>query len=63
MINGILKICCIKSANELKKAISKGADHVGFVSDMPSGPGAINDNEIIGLINETSDSVTSVLLT
>jgi phosphoribosylanthranilate isomerase len=43
-----IKICCIASIYEVEIAIRLGADAVGLVSEMPSGPGVISD----GLIAE-----------
>jgi phosphoribosylanthranilate isomerase len=39
------KICCISSLEEAQAAIFAGADALGLVADMPSGPGVI-DNEL-----------------
>lgn len=36
-----LKICCIADAEELRLAVAAGADAVGLVGPMPSGPGPI----------------------
>jgi len=41
-----LKVCCIASAAEAELAINHGADAVGLVSEMPSGPGVISDHRI-----------------
>lgn len=38
-----LKICCIASAAEADLAIAAGANAIGLVSAMPSGPGPISD--------------------
>jgi len=39
-----VKICCITSVAEAEQAISLGADALGLVSEMPSGPGVIDDD-------------------
>lgn len=49
-----IKICCISSIDEARLAIKIGADALGLVSKMPSGPGVISDE----LIGEIADSVT-----
>ncbi len=38
-----IKICCIQSAAEARLAIEAGADALGLVAAMPSGPGPIAD--------------------
>lgn len=41
-----LKVCCIASVAEAELAIAHGANAVGLVSAMPSGPGVIEDAAI-----------------
>ncbi|MGD0584065.1 MAG: phosphoribosylanthranilate isomerase [Bacteroidales bacterium] len=48
-----IKICCVKSIQEAKIAIESGADAIGLVARMPSGPGPIPDD----LIKEIAQSV------
>ncbi len=38
-----VKICCISSVEEANMAIAAGADALGLVGEMPSGPGVIDD--------------------
>lgn len=38
-----IKICCISSIHEAQRAIALGADALGLVGAMPSGPGIITD--------------------
>ena len=38
-----VKICCIASPQEAELAMRAGADAIGLVSHMPSGPGVISD--------------------
>lgn len=58
-----IKICCIASPAEAALAIEHGADAVGLVAAMPSGPGPI-DNDLIATIAATvPPPVASVLLT
>lgn len=48
-----IKICCISSIEEARTAIELGADAIGLVGRMPSGPGPISDE----LIREIARSV------
>ena len=41
-----VKICCIASREEAQLAVAAGADALGLVSHMPSGPGMIADETI-----------------
>lgn len=41
-----IKICCIESIDEARRAIGAGATAVGLVSEMPSGPGVIDERQI-----------------
>ncbi len=41
-----VKICCIASREEAKLAVDQGADAIGLVSRMPSGPGVIADEQV-----------------
>ena len=38
-----VKICCIRTVQEAKIAVGAGADALGLVSAMPSGPGVADD--------------------
>ena len=44
-----VKICCISSVAEARAAVAAGADAIGLVSAMPSGPGVI-DEDLIAVI-------------
>ncbi|WP_276502175.1 phosphoribosylanthranilate isomerase [Terrimonas pollutisoli] len=58
-----IKICCIASVEEAAMAIAHGANAVGLVAKMPSGPGPIAD-ELIAEIAETIPAgIESFLLT
>jgi phosphoribosylanthranilate isomerase len=58
-----VKICCIGSLEEAWMAIEHGADALGLVSEMPSGPGVISE-DLIGLIAaRVPPAVSSFLLT
>ena len=50
-----IKICCISSHEEARTAIEAGADILGLVSAMPSGPGVIDEQ----LIASIASSVTA----
>jgi phosphoribosylanthranilate isomerase len=58
-----VKICCIASVEEARLAISCGASAVGLVSEMPSGPGVITEEEIAHLAATIPPGVASFLLT
>ncbi|HOF21266.1 MAG TPA: hypothetical protein PLO24_08430, partial [Bacteroidales bacterium] len=48
-----VKICCISSVSEALTAVRHGADAIGLVGEMPSGPGPIPDSlisEIAGIV-------------
>ncbi|MHA2033024.1 MAG: phosphoribosylanthranilate isomerase [Candidatus Kariarchaeaceae archaeon] len=57
-----VKICCINSIEELNLAVSYGANAIGLVSEMPSGPGVISDELIRQLASLTPPGVASFLL-
>lgn len=57
-----LKICCIQSVAEAEIAVAAGADLLGLVGAMPSGPGPIDDEEIAEIAAWTPPGVSSVLL-
>ena len=58
-----VKICCIGSVAEAWLAIRCGASALGLVSEMPSGPGPIAEEEIAQIAVTVPPPVTSVLLT
>lgn len=41
-----IKICCISSIEEAQLAMRYGADALGLVGPMPSGPGTLKDDAI-----------------
>ncbi len=58
-----IKICCISSVEEARLAMGYGADALGLVGKMPSGPGPIA-NELIATIAATiHPPIASFLLT
>ena len=58
-----VKICCISSAEEAKLAIQLGADAIGLVSKMPSGPGPIDEELITAIAKTIHPPIASFLLT
>jgi phosphoribosylanthranilate isomerase len=58
-----LKVCCISSIAEARMAIAAGADALGLVSAMPSGPGPISDDLIAEVIRHVPPAVATFLLT
>ena len=58
-----VKICCIASNAEADLAIAAGADAVGLVSAMPSGPGPIPESDITSIVRHVGRRAATVLLT
>ena len=58
-----VKICCIASIAEASIALDAGADAIGLVSAMPSGPGPIAEEEIARVVEWVGDRADTVLLT
>lgn len=58
-----IKICCIASVEEAAMAIAHGANAVGLVAKMPSGPGPIADELIADIAKTIPAGVESFLLT
>lgn len=58
-----VKICCISSVAEAALAIEYGASALGLVSNMPSGPGVISDDQIAEIAAAVPPSIGSFLLT
>jgi phosphoribosylanthranilate isomerase len=58
-----VKICCIASREEARLAIECGADAVGLVSEMPSGPGVIAEELIAEIAAHVPPPVATFLLT
>lgn len=58
-----VKICCISSIDEANLAISQGAGAIGLVSEMPSGPGVINEELIAEIADSVPREINTFLLT
>ena len=58
-----IKVCCISSLDEAKAAIEFGASAIGLVSEMPSGPGVINEELIRDISRNTPPPIGTFLLT
>ncbi|AKF86144.1 hypothetical protein MFUL124B02_21935 [Myxococcus fulvus 124B02] len=58
-----MKVCCISSREEARLAVEWGADALGLVSRMPSGPGVIDEALITELAITAPPGVASFLLT
>jgi phosphoribosylanthranilate isomerase len=58
-----IKICCISSCTEAHLALSEGANALGLVSAMPSGPGVIEEGQIRTIIDELPPKTDTFLLT
>jgi phosphoribosylanthranilate isomerase len=58
-----LKVCCIQSLNEAHLAIRYGADALGLVASMPTGPGTIPDDLIRDIASHIPPPIATFLLT
>lgn len=58
-----VKVCCVTSVAELELAAGAGAQAVGLVGPMPSGPGVIDEARIRELAAAAPPGCTPVLLT
>lgn len=63
MMRTRVKICCIASLEEARTAINHGADALGLVGAMPSGPGPIADERIAEITAVVPPPVATFLLT
>jgi len=57
-----VKICCMASPSEVRAAAVAGADCIGAVGPMPSGPGPIDEETQRAVIAATPPGVTPFLL-
>ena len=58
-----VKVCCMQSVGEVRAAVSAGADALGFVGEMPSGPGPIGEVQAHEAASACPPGVSPVLLT
>ena len=58
-----VKICCISSVAEAEAAVTAGADAIGLVSAMPSGPGVIEEGLIAAIAAAAPPALGTFLLT
>ncbi len=58
-----VKICCISSVEEARLAVAAGADALGLVGPMPSGPGIIADELAQAIVRATPPPVATFMLT
>ena len=58
-----VKICCIRNEEEAHLAIHYGATALGLVSEMPSGPGVISEEEIARIVAGVPPGIGTFLLT
>jgi phosphoribosylanthranilate isomerase len=58
-----VKICCISSLQEAQIAIAAGADALGLVGQIPSGPGIIGDDLARAIVAATPPPVATFMLT
>ena len=58
-----VKICCVASVAEARLAVRHGADAIGLVSEMPSGPGVISEALIAEIAATVPPGVATFLLT
>ncbi len=58
-----VKICCISSVQEAALAVRYGAKALGLVSEMPSGPGVVDEASIAAITATVPTGVATFLLT
>jgi phosphoribosylanthranilate isomerase len=58
-----LKVCCIASIAEAELALGLGANALGLVSAMPSGPGVVDDDTIRDVVRWARGRARTFLLT
>ena len=58
-----IKVCCITTIEEASLAIQYGANAIGLVGPMPSGPGIIEDIVIKDIAESIPSQIASFLLT
>lgn len=63
VLNPYVKICCIQNKQEAELAIRYGTSALGFVSEMPSGPGPIPEEKIAEIVPLVPPPISTFLLT
>lgn len=58
-----VKVCCISSVEEARHAVACGASALGLVSQMPSGPGVIDEALIAEIAASVPPPIATFLLT
>lgn len=58
-----IKVCCIGSVEEARLAVRLGADALGLVGAMPSGPGVIEPEQIAEIARAVPPPIATFLLT
>jgi phosphoribosylanthranilate isomerase len=58
-----VKVCCISSKQEATLALQAGADALGLVTHMPSGPGIVTDDKAAAIAEWIGTRAATVLLT
>lgn len=58
-----VKVCCISSPDEAALAIRLGADALGLVGRMPSGPGVVLDDLAAQIVQQTPPPIATFMLT
>lgn len=58
-----VKVCCISNEEEAKIALEFGANVLGLVAQMPSGPGTIADDLIQNIVQSVPSETLTFLLT
>ncbi len=58
-----IKMCCIMNHSEAQIAVAAGATALGFVSEMPSGPGVIDETTIAEIVATVPSVIATFLLT
>lgn len=58
-----VKVCCIATVDEARVAIAHGASAIGLVSEMPSGPGVIEEALIAEIAAAVPPAIGTFLLT
>ncbi|SFE10686.1 phosphoribosylanthranilate isomerase [Spirosoma endophyticum] len=58
-----IKICCISRVDEARLAVRLGADALGLVGRMPSGPGIVADELAAQIVQATPPPIATFMLT